>query len=394
MSTVAVIEPQIADSSALTELSVEVVDTAWGFTCLRPRWNELLHDSDADNPFLTWDWLHAWWAHLRGTSGLRIVVVRSGEKLVAIAPFCLATAPLYWFSRLEFMGGGYAGSDYLDLIIRRGYERESVDAIAGYLKTEKLSVRLNHLPPTSFAARLADELAQDGWSTTDAADGMCPVIPLAGHTFDSYLGTLGSSHRANVRRRLKAMGQQFDMRFERVTSAGERREMLAALSRFHDRRYSDRGGSTAFSTQEVRAFHDEVTRRAHERAWLRMYVLRLNGEIAAVMYGFFYGGRFFFYQHGYDEKYKANSVGLVLMALTVRAAIEEGAREFDMLWGVEPYKFLWARDSRTLRRVELFPVHFGGTLHRHAIEARRGVSQLARRVLALRPSGVTRGPQS
>ena len=81
-------------------------------------------------------------------------------------------------------------------------------------------------------------------------------------------------------------------------------------------------------------------------AGFAMYVLRLNGAPVAVMYGFLYNGTFSFYQHGFDDQYQQHSIGLVLMALSIRAAIEEGAGEFDMLWGLEPYKFLWAHDTR------------------------------------------------
>jgi len=375
--------PKVLDVGTKPGVSVDCVEDAWGFTSLRPRWNELLRASDSDNPFLTWEWLHTWWAHLRGSSDLRLIVVRSGDELIAIAPLRLVNGPLSFLSRLEFLGTGDAGSDYLDLIVRRGRETEGVQAIAGYIKSHGLAVRFNHLPPSSLAAQLAAQLADDGWTVATAADGTCPVIPLAGHSFDSYLATLGSSHRANVRRRVKALGQQFELRFDLVTAGAERRAMLAAMTAFHDRRYEDRGGSSAFSAASVRAFQEEVTRRALDRGWLRMYVLRLNGETAAVMYGFNYGGRFYFYQHGFDDRYKAHSVGLVLMALSVRAAIDEGAREFDMLWGVEPYKFLWAREARILQRIELFPTHLGGTLHRHAIGARRSAGRLARRVLSI-----------
>jgi CelD/BcsL family acetyltransferase involved in cellulose biosynthesis len=79
------------------------------------------------------------------------------------------------------------------------------------------------------------------------------------------------------------------------------------------------------------------------------------------------------------------------MALTIRAAIDDGADEFDMLWGVESYKSLWTRESRVLQRAELFPLDVGGTVHRRAVEARRGVSQLARRVLSLGFPGAPRG---
>jgi CelD/BcsL family acetyltransferase involved in cellulose biosynthesis len=114
-----------------------------------------------------------------------------------------------------------------------------------------------------------------------------------------------------------------------------------------------------------------------------MYVLRLNGEAAAVMYGFNYGGRFYFYQHGFDDRYKAQSLGLALMGLTIGAVIDEGAREFDMLWGVEPYKFLWAREVRTLQRIELFPSTIGGTLQRRAADVRRKAGRLARHFLSI-----------
>ena len=366
-----------------SRLTVECIHDPAAFTAMREEWNRLLRESAADTPFLTWEWLHTWWRHLGESSSLRLLVVRSGGDLIAIAPLRLVNSALYWFSRLEFLGTGHAGSDYLDLIVRREHEAESIDAIAQYLKANQVAMRLNHLAPGSLGARLAQQVASDGWTFSSADDGTCPVIPLASLTFDGYLATLGSSHRANFRRRLKGLGQKFEMQFEQVRTHRERCDMLAALVGFHEKRWKEEGGSSAFMTPAVVAFQDDVTRHALDAGWLRMYVLRLNGETAAVMYGFHYGGRFYFYQHGFDDRYQAHSVGLVLMGLTIRAAIDEGAGEFDMLWGVEPYKFLWARDARTLQRVELFPIHFGGTVHRHALEARRNVKSLARRVLAI-----------
>jgi CelD/BcsL family acetyltransferase involved in cellulose biosynthesis len=361
-------------------VSVQCIAEAREFAALRREWNELLLDSESNNPFLTWEWLHTWWIHLGGATALHVIAVRRGDELIAIAPLRLVSTALYWFSRLEFLGTGHAGSDYLDVIVRRGREEDALGAIARYLQSRQLALRLTHLPPASRSVQLAQQLAETGWVGPVAPDGTCPIVTLAGHSFDSYLATLGSSHRANFRRRLRSLGQQFAVRFDRVTTEAERREALDALIAFHDSRWKD--GSTAFSTAAVRAFQDAVTRRALECGWLRMYVLRLNGDAVAVMYGFSCGGRFYFYQHGFDNEYQTHSVGLVLMGLSIRAALEEGDGEFDMLWGVEPYKFLWARDARQLQRVELFPVHLGGTIHRHALQARRRASKLARRVLS------------
>jgi CelD/BcsL family acetyltransferase involved in cellulose biosynthesis len=363
-------------------MTVQCIDDAWGFTELRPRWNELLQASAADSPFLTWEWLHTWWTHLRGSAGLRLLAVHAGTKLIAIAPFHISRGTFPWFSRLEFLGTGNAGSDYLDLIVRRGYEPESLSAIGRHIRAQKLALRLDHVTEDSLTSQLAQYLAEDGWASSALPGGVCPFIPLAGHSWDSYLATLGSSHRANVRRRMKGLAQRFEMRFELATSDAGRREALEALVAFHGQRFRDDRGSTTFLTPALLAFHDEATRRALECGWLRLFVLRLNGAVAGVMYGFSYNGRFYFYQHGFDEQYKPHSVGLVLMGLTIRAALEEGAAEFDMLWGVEPYKFLWARDKRFLRQIHLFPAHIGGRIHQRAVVARRSLGRLTRRVLS------------
>jgi len=356
-----------------------LIDSAWSFSALRPEWSSLLRASASASPFLTWEWLHTWWTHLGGSSRLRMVAVRAGTELIAVAPFRAATGTAY-LPCLDMLATGDVGSDYLDVIVRRGREAEALPAIEQFVRSQCTTLRLTHLGPSAVADLLADRLHASGWARTTTAGGTCPYIPLAGHTWDSYLATLGSSHRANVRRRIRALDQKFDVRFERVTGDTQRREALAKLFEYHDRRFDERG--TAFGTDDMRAFHDELTRRALDRGWLRMFVLRLDGAPVAVMYGFLYDGTFYFYQHGFDEQFQQHSIGLVLMALSIRAAIDEGAGEFDMLWGVEPYKFLWARQTRELRTLLLFPPRIGGQIHRGLYHARRQAKALIGRYVS------------
>ncbi len=361
-------------------ITVELIEDVQRFTSMRTEWTELLHSSAASNPFLTWEWLHSWWTHLRGMSHLHVLAVREGGLLVAIAPLRMSHRGLPWLSRLEFLGTGSAGSDYLDLIVRHGHEAESLDAVGRCLRSRSVPVRLRHLAAESAIARLSAPLTRQDWTASVSADGECPVVRLSGHSWDSYLATLGPSHRANVRRRLRAISQHFEMRFDRVASEDERHTALECLMAFHVQRWREHGGSSAFRTTDVRAFQDDATSRALHSGWLRMYVLRLNGLPVAIMYGFAHGGRFYFYQHGFDAGYQQHSVGLVLMSLTIRAALDEGLREFDMLWGVEPYKFLWTSERRPLHRIDLFPSGVAGRIHQGADAARRRLAMLARHV--------------
>ena len=353
------------------ETRVVRIDSTWRFTELRSAWDALLQSSEAASPFLTWEWLHSWWTHLSAPSQLRLLKVDTGNRLIAIAPF-RATTGVARLPCLDLLGTGEAGSDYLDVITRSGFETEALDAIEQFAVAQRTALRLTHLVSSAAAAGLANRLERRGWAQVTTAGGICPYIPLAGHTWDSYLATLGASHRANVRRRLRALEQKFDVQFERVTGDDDRRDALERLTHYHQCRFDARG--TAFRTAALCAFHDEATRRFLERGWLRMFVLRLNGATAAVMYGFLYNRTFYFYQHGFDDSYQQYSIGLVLMAQSIRTALEEGAAEFDMLWGTEPYKFLWARQTRELLNVHLFPPHLGGRLHRSLFSARRRLS--------------------
>ena len=131
--------PQVTDAVRLTPappeaIRVECIDNSWGFTALRPQWNELLRASTADGPFMTWEWLHAWWKHLHGAAALNVIAVRDGNELIAIAPLMITSGAVPWFSRFEFLGSGPAGSDYLDVIVRIGCESEALHAIAQFLK--------------------------------------------------------------------------------------------------------------------------------------------------------------------------------------------------------------------------------------------------------------------
>jgi CelD/BcsL family acetyltransferase involved in cellulose biosynthesis len=360
---------------------MDIISDATRFAELKPEWDELVAASGSTNPFLTHAWLCAWWEHLGGSRRLAILAIRTGGRLVAAAPLSLSRARLPWFWRYEFLGTGPAGSDYLDVMARPGHEAESIRELEAYTRMQKRAIRLEHLPEDSLASRMTVPLTESGWSVRETANGVCPFIRLQGHTWDSYLATLGSSHRANVRRRLRTLEGQFGLRFEAVASEERRAEALDALFAFHTRRFGHRG-STAFDTPALRAFHHEVTRRSMDEGWARLFTMVLDGRIAAVMYGFSRGGRFSFYQHGFDERYRHHSAGLALMGLTIRAAIEEGLSEFDMLFGDEAYKSYWARERRSLVRVDLFPPHLAGRIHRGSVEAERTMRTLARRLLS------------
>ena len=364
-------------------ISLQVLHDREQFERLAPEWRELLQSSTSDCVFLTWEWLFTWWKHLAGNRRLWLVVVREGRDLAGVAPLALRLRQprrLLPFRRLEFLGGGNIGSDYLDLIAVHGSEQPVIAKVADYLADRKLVLELSRMRTQALGMGLMAALRSRQHKIIERGQKeVCPYINLDLLTWESYLASLGAAHRYNVRRRLRNLSRSFKVQFDQARSQVECDAWLPLLIALHRKRWSGRRPvSTAFCQPELVAFHREFTALALQRGWLRLQLLRLNDTPAAALYGLNYAGVFHFYQSGFDPEFFRHSIGLVTMALTIRSAIAEGAREFDMLHGEEEYKFLWTCAVRQMSRCIVFPPGMRGVLCRRIVRLRERLKHLAR----------------
>lgn len=360
-------------------LSKEVIQDNQQFSNLREEWTELLHDSEIDCIFLTWEWLFTWWQYLGEDRKLLIIAVRKNGQLIGLAP--LAIRPSRWkrllpFKAVEFLGTGNAGSDYLDLILRKSFEQEAMREIAAELDQRRLTVQLSNVrEDTSFISYLVNQLTNQGWMISSIPVDRCPFIDLRDKDWDSFVANLGKSHRYNLRRRLRKLREYFHVEMDLVEENVQRCAALKTLVDLHLHRWSGRGGSSAFHTKKLIGFHEKFTGLALERGWLRLYILRLNGKPAAGFYCMNYKDKYYYYQAGFDQNYSSYSVGLAGIALLVNKAIEEGAAEFDFLHGAEMYKYLWTSRDRKVQRLDLFLPYMRGKVYMQGMFLRREIKR-------------------
>ena len=125
-------------------------------------------------------------------------------------------------------------------------------------------------------------------------------------------------------------------------------------------------------------------------------MLEVDERPAAVWYGWHVGDRYSYYLAGFDEAYARYSIGMLLLAHTIRHAIEEGAAVYELLLGTEEFKLRFATGERQVRTVIVSPPRhplrwaalaegrLRGTLDRFEPETRerlkRPLKVLARRV--------------
>ncbi len=263
--------------------AVERIGDGSKFASLQPEWNQLLKSGASQCLFLTWEWLYTWWKHLAADRQLAILAVRCAGELTALAPFCIRPPSLSRrcpFPVLEFLGSGSVGSDYLDFIVHKDCEPEALKALASYLSCESLVfdwAQLNRYD--CLAADVAIRLREKGWRVSETRLNICPVIPLSGKSWDSYLATLGAEHRYNFNRKWKRLNKDYVVQFERVRTEDQCREAIDLLITLHNLRWSERGGSEAFQegAEEYDLLHGNEDYKSHwscdsrELVKLRLY---------------------------------------------------------------------------------------------------------------------------
>ena len=121
--------------------------------------------------------------------------------------------------------------------------------------------------------------------------------------------------------------------------------MLFALHR------AARGRADSSFAGAAAAFHREFAAYALAHGWLRLWFLELDGRPRAAWYGFRFAGVESYYQAGRDPECRDASVGFVLLAHSIRAALDDGIREYRFLRGDEPYKYRFAESDPGLESI-------------------------------------------
>ena len=361
-----------------SKYSVEVVDTEIGFLKLKEQWQWLLETCECATIFLSYEWIYSWWKIFGNKKRLYILVVRGQDDLIrGIAPFYFVQERMGFmtYTALKFLGNEHVGSDYLDIIVP---EKE---------RTAVLNVLLHHLLFVEKSWDVALLTDMDGSSTTLGWFKHCApqsglrVLIVDGQTCPFLRLPMSDSDLARMRKKTKDFSKRVKIRFHRCHDPSELEGAIECLFMLHQKRSMAIGRNSSLMNESVRAFHRKVMTVLLKSGWLRLFTLSVNGRLLAMLYGFQYNNKFYYYQSGFDPDptWKAFSPGRIIVNLTIESAMEEGLQEYDFLRGDEPYKFHWAKMSRSTHTVVLTNRSFHGMYYyiiRHIILTLKKLSQV------------------
>jgi CelD/BcsL family acetyltransferase involved in cellulose biosynthesis len=298
-----------------------------------------LAESEA-NAFLTPEWFDASLATYGDSATPFVAILRGqGEAVEAIAPLVREGEGARAAIR-------FAGSSLGDLFFPAAIDESKRNELSEKLGKELVRRRdwgalvLENVPED---AAWVDAFSAAGLKATRLPhrDEVLPRASMGGIDWDGFLAARSRNFRSQLGRKQRGLERDHDVVYRLVSKEEELSGALDSFERLHHARWDARGGSQAL-TERSREFHARFARAALERGWLRLWLLEVDSEAVAAWYGWRVGGSYAYYLAGFDPSWSRRSVGLLLQAQTVRAAIEEGAATYDLLLGGEEYKARFA----------------------------------------------------
>ncbi len=295
-----------------------------------PEWEELLSVSPVNSLYLTPQWQQVWWDSFGNGRKLAGYYMRDAGALMAVASLSRQG------DEVTFTGGPET-FDYNDFLIRPGYETAFFSELLQSLEADRVkTMTLYSLIETSpTLIHLPEQARSQGYRVEIIEEDVTPGLELP-NSWEDYLAQLSKKDRHELRRKLRRLESVDNWRWYCIddeAGVSGRLDDFLELMRMSDLE------KDKYMTEERERFFRSMAHRTTSLGLLKLFFLEINGQAVATSLCFDYGSSRLLYNSGYNPDYAYYSVGLLLNALCLRDAIEQGKGYFDFLRGSEPYKY-------------------------------------------------------
>ena len=355
-------------------LRIRVFECLEDLATLVPEWEGLLADCPGASIFSTWEWLSSWWLAFGASQKLLVLSFHDCDSgLVGLAPLALATKRAVGLSLrvVRLMGDGNGDSDNLDILCRAGFQTQVAQAAFEFIERQ-LSwdlCELNTVPVESPSARrLLDHLKVAAWPhCVRARPSLAITLP---DNWESYRQTLSRNERSKIGNLSRRLQKKYKVRYYKCAEASERTLCLEHLFRLHQKRWESRGQRGTFCSAKRRQFYSDLSLLLLKRNQLDFWLLELDGNTVAALFGFRYRDTVYTLQEGFDPSYRSDCVGYLLRAHVLCQLIAAGVRRYDFLAGLEPAKKRWGAEAGSYVDVHFAKPRSLGGIYLRSVECR------------------------
>lgn len=326
----------------LCSLKVEepTLDGLWA------AWSAYEQRYGAVSPFQTPHFAQCWLSHFGKDLIPRPLVVLADTHPVGIFPFVQSSSPTPIISLM----GDINTADYVDCPVASDPEAAWVAVLAHMANSyeEPFIIRCPAVPGWSpNLPTLTDLATRLGMRLSTKLVDVSPIIELPS-SWEEYLASLDKHDRHELRRKLRRAeaGGKLDVVLHRAADD-------LVLDTFLELMKASSPEKRAYLTPIREGLFRCVVRNMSARSALRLYELLFNGRTAASILCFEVNSTLFLYNSGYDPALSHFSLGYILVALSIRDAIQRGLKRYDFLRGGERYKYDLGGKDTEITEVQL-----------------------------------------
>jgi CelD/BcsL family acetyltransferase involved in cellulose biosynthesis len=311
-----------------------VYESVEDFAGLAFAWNHLA--LPARSPFVTHQWIQAWWRAFGEKRGLVAVLRGQDGGLVAGASLRRESPRLIRAAANEY-------SDDWDVVALGDPARMMLWRQMAALPSAL--VTLPGLPASSPSIEMATEaLRTAGYRVAITRHQLSPYLGLPG-TWEELLAMLSQNQRSHIRRYKRRLEREGRASFRTTTGPG----LDSDLDRFFQLEASGwkgAAGTAILKDPHALRLYRDFAHAASAQGWLRLHLLELDGVTIAGGYSCVLGDAAFLMKSCFDERCAHLAPGTILRSEAIRAAIEEGLSFYEFLGAPEPHKLHWGGDLR------------------------------------------------
>ena len=181
---------------------------------------------------------------------------------------------------------------------------------------------------------LPDFARQRGFDVQVEIEDVTSGIELP-QTWDQYLEALSKKDRHELRRKFRRLDSSLDWSWRTFVTP---EDIAGNFTEFISLMRLSRVDKDQYLTPLRLDFFQRITQRMSQLGAARLSFLEVDDKRVAANLCFDYASSRLLYNSGNNPEFSYYSVGILLNALCLKQAIEQGLGYFDFLRGPEPYK--------------------------------------------------------
>ncbi|HXH82032.1 MAG TPA: GNAT family N-acetyltransferase, partial [Candidatus Tectomicrobia bacterium] len=346
-------------------MKIRVVTTLREFDGLAPAWQSIVREGGQTSPFLSHDWFACCWRSAGPERRREAWVFEDGGSPLAIVPL------LRWRARIHRLPVRMLGlmtavdTPFVDVVAARAAE-DVVTALFSELRRRRdwdvLSVV--KMPPDAVVAKAVERALPPDFRCRVAGVVESPYLHVTGD-WDAFLKERSQRFRKTLRNVENRVHRAGAVAVEEHRAVTPESTLFAEIMDVASQSWKGPRALAMSTMPGMPRFFGELTRRASANGWLRLWVLRLDGQAVATEYQIVDGDVVHALRADFDASKADLSPGAYLNGQIVRTLFERGeARSYEMGPGANDYKLRWASGVHAYRSLRLYaPTTYGRMLY-------------------------------